>query len=75
MQFYMGYKIGLMTDDTPLRLARKRRGLSLQDMASQLGVSLGQMSRIERYGTTYLPHAVKLGEMLEMHPAAFGKKE
>lgn len=64
-----------MTVDTPLRIARKRRNLSLQDMAAQLGVSIGQMSRIERYGTNDLTHALRLSELLEMHPGAFVRKE
>lgn len=65
MQSYMAYKLG-MTDVTPLRRARQKRKLSLQVVADELGVTVGQMSRIERFGTKSLPHAMILAEKFRL---------
>jgi transcriptional regulator with XRE-family HTH domain len=73
MQSYMAYKGGVT--DTPLRAARKRKKLSLQALATELGVSLGQMSRIERYGTKSLPHALYLSERLRVSVKALAPRD
>jgi transcriptional regulator with XRE-family HTH domain len=61
----MTYKLR-MTDATPLRQARQKRKLSLQVIADELGVTVGQMSRIERFGTKSLPHAMHLAEKFRL---------
>lgn len=59
----------------PRRIARKKRDMTLQDLAGEIGVTVGQMSRIERQGTTYLPHALKLAETLRLPVDAFVPQE
>lgn len=46
--------------DTPLRIRRKKLGLTLATLASSVGITQGQLSRIERGGRTSLDTAVKL---------------
>ena len=46
--------------DTPLRIGRKNLGLTLAGLAERVGISQGQLSRIERGGRTSLDTAVKL---------------
>lgn len=49
----------------PLRAYRASQSpkIPLRTLAEQIGVTEGQMSRIEREGTTSLPHAMKLSEI------------
>lgn len=46
--------------DTPLRIRRKNLGLTLASLAERVGITQGQLSRIERGGRTSLDTAVKL---------------
>lgn len=66
-----------MTDPklNPRRIARKKRNMTLQDLAVEIGVTVGQMSRIERQGTTFLPHALKLAETLRLPVDVFVPQE
>lgn len=72
----MAYKKA-MTDPNlnPRRIARKKRNMTLQDLAAEIGVTVGQMSRIERQGTTSLPHALKLAETLRLPVDVFVPQE
>lgn len=47
---------------TPLRKYRTDRKLSLEAMASQFGLTKGQLSRIEVFGTNSLPRALAIAE-------------
>lgn len=66
----MAYNRGV-TETNPRRLARKRKKLTLQQLADEIGVSLGQMSRIERFGTPSLVHAAKLADRLRLNVRQF----
>ena len=56
MQTCMAYK-GCMS---ALRTRRKELGLTLAQLAAKVGVSEGQLSRIERDGTSSLDRALKV---------------
>lgn len=55
-----------MQPETPLRKARNDKGLTMQQAADAIGISLAQMSRLERHGTNSLPTAMKLAEVLKV---------
>lgn len=59
---------------TPLRAHRKAKGLTLNDIATVVGVSESQLSRIERDGTDSLGIALKLAEITGADPALFGRE-
>lgn len=64
-----------MSDVTnPLKAFRKRKKLPLQFFAEQLGVTVGQMSRIEREGTASLDHALKLQELTRLPVKTFARR-
>lgn len=46
--------------DTPLRTRRKDLGLTLATLAERVGITQGQLSRIEREGRASLATAIKL---------------
>ena len=71
MQNCMSYSVSM----TPLREYRKTHGLTLTELAPRIGVTDGQLSRIEREGTTMLDIALKLSELTKHPPAAFQKRE
>jgi len=56
MQDCMSYKMRMET----LRSKRKALGLTLSQLASRVGVTEGQLSRIERFGGASLATAVRL---------------
>lgn len=64
-----------MAEDRPLKAFRKARGLRLKDLGQAIGVTEGQMSRIEREGTVSLPHALKLAEMTGLPIETFAPKQ
>lgn len=64
-----------MTDATPLRKARQKCKMPLHELAAELGVTVGQMSRIERFGTKSLPHALVLAEKFKLKPADLAPRD
>ena len=60
-----------MNDMSPLRAFRRRKGKTLRDMAADLGISEGQLSRIETSGTTSLERAVSLSKATGLPVDAF----
>lgn len=56
---------------TPLRKFRKDQGKTLDDLAPEVGVTAGQLSRIERQGTESLTTALKLSEVTGLPVEAF----
>lgn len=58
----------------PLRKFRKDRNWTLRDLADQVGVTEGQMSRIEREGTTSLDMALKLSNVTGLPPQHFKRE-
>lgn len=58
----------------PIRQARRERNWTLEDLAAKLGVTSGQMSRIERNGTTNLEHALTLAKELNLPIQTFRAK-
>ena len=60
---------------TPLRAYRKANGKTLSEIAEGLGLSEGQLSRIERFGTTQLDVALKLAALTKSPAASFQKEE
>lgn len=48
--------------ETPLRQFRRREKLTLKQLSEQVGVTEGQLSRIEREGRTSFSTARKLAE-------------
>lgn len=64
-----------MVEITPLRKFRRDRKLTLRDFAKQVGVSEGQLSRIEREGTTSLGRALSLAEKTGLAAEVFLRKE
>lgn len=63
-----------MSDARPLKTFRKTRGWTLKVLGDAIGVTEGQMSRIEREGTTSLPHALKLAELTKLPVETFAPK-
>lgn len=63
------------TAPTPLRAFRKSRAekMTLRDLAEKVGVTEGQLSRIERDGTESLPMALKLAEITGLPVESFAK--
>ncbi len=59
----------------PLRRHRKAKGLTLDDVAPDIGVSPSQLSRIEREGTASLEVAIKLARVTGDPVEAFRKPE
>lgn len=59
----------------PIRQARKERNWTLDDLAARLKISSGQMSRIERNGTTSLEHALTLSEALGLPVQTFRARD
>ena len=57
--------------DSRLRAFRHQRKLTLGVMAKQLGITPGQLSRIEREGTTSFPRAIALADMTGLPVGAF----
>jgi transcriptional regulator with XRE-family HTH domain len=67
-----------MTDTvTPLRAFRTAKSpkMPLRELAAKIGVTEGQLSRIEREGTDSLPMAIKLAEITGLPVESFGKAE
>lgn len=62
-----------MDNLTPLRAFRKSQALTLDQLAPRLGVTAGQLSRIEREGTTSLEMALKLAELTGGDPSDFSR--
>lgn len=56
-----------------LRERRKALGLTLHDLAGIVGITEGQLSRIERYGKASLPVAMKLEQATGIPAAEIGK--
>jgi transcriptional regulator with XRE-family HTH domain len=56
------------------RMRRKQRDMTLADLAKRVGLSTGQVSRIEREGTSSLPVAIKLSEALNLPVESFVKQ-
>lgn len=54
-----------------LREFRKSKGWTLDDLAEKVELSAGQLSRIEREGTTSLPTAMKLAKLTELPVETF----
>lgn len=52
-----------METPSPLRMRRKALNLTLSELARKVGVTEGQLSRIERFGGVSAPIAVKLQEV------------
>jgi transcriptional regulator with XRE-family HTH domain len=60
---------------SPLRAYRKAQKLTLGVLSEPVGVTPGQLSRIERFGTTSLPTALKLAEITGLPVADFAPRE
>lgn len=60
---------------TPLRRFRKAKALTLEALSAQAGMTPGQLSRIERHGTTSLPTAIKLAELTGLPVQVFAEAE
>jgi transcriptional regulator with XRE-family HTH domain len=58
---------------TPLREYRKAAGVTLADLAPRVGVTEGQLSRIERFGGASLTTAAKIEELTGLSAASFVK--
>lgn len=60
----------------PLRCFRKAQSpkLPLKALAAQVGISEGQLSRIERQGTDSLEMAMKLAEITNLPVETFAKR-
>jgi transcriptional regulator with XRE-family HTH domain len=56
---------------TPLRAYRKTNKLTLAEVADMIGISEGQLSRIERFGTDALGIALKLAALTKTKPEQF----
>jgi transcriptional regulator with XRE-family HTH domain len=59
--------------ETPLRAYRRNKKMTLREFAVQAGVSEGQLSRIEREGTTSLERALDLARITALPPESFLK--
>jgi len=59
--------------DTPLRIQRKNLGLTLADLAERVGITQGQLSRIERGGRASLNTAVKIEEITGVSAAEIAR--
>lgn len=57
--------------ESPLRKYRRAISATQEQLAGKIGVTPGQVSRIEREGTTSLPMALKLADVTGLPPAAF----
>jgi transcriptional regulator with XRE-family HTH domain len=51
-----------MNENTPLRQARRARGMSLEAAAAIVGLDMSQLSRIERTGKTGRDTATRLAQ-------------
>jgi len=60
--------------NTPLKAFRRNNGLKLRDLAEQIGVTEGQMSRIERNGTNSLSTALRIANVTGLPVAALEAK-
>ena len=58
-----------------LRQYREGRGLTLAELASEIGVTESQLSRIERGAGTSLATAVKIEELTGIPAANLAKRE
>lgn len=56
---------------TPLRAYRKANKKTLAEIAAEIGMSEGQLSRIERFGTDQLSIAIRLATMTKTKPEQF----
>lgn len=64
-----------MSKQTPLRAFRKAQAKTLKELADIVGVSEGQLSRIEREGTESLPMAMRLSEITNLPVETFAKRQ